>query len=377
MALGSVCLLETVDVALEPRLSAVVLAAGEGTRMRSSKPKPLHSLAGRPMVVHVLHSLSAVDLDRVVVVVGFGAHEVTKVVGDHAPEGLRVDFAQQEVQRGTGDAVLVALGVLRSDRDDQGDHIRGDDVIVAPGDTPLLRPETLRSLVGTHRRSGAAVTLLSARAVDPSGYGRVVRDEDGSVSRIVEDRDATDEERLIDEVNTSVYVFRRSFLATAIRRLRPDNASRELYLTDVIAVAREAGLSVSCLQVRDAAEASGVNDRHQLALAEAVLRRRINEVWMRRGVTMIDPAATYVDCTVELAPDVVLYPGTVLEGSTVIEASAVVGPGTHLVDCLVGVGARVEATYGRAASVGAGATVGPWVSLGPGEAVPAAVQRPV
>ncbi len=342
--------------------------------MRSSKPKPLHSLAGRPMVAHVLHSLSGVDLDRVVVVVGFGAREVTKAVGDHAPEGLRVDFAQQDVQRGTGDAVLVALGALP---DDQGDHARDGDVIVAPGDTPLLRPETLSSLVGTHRRSGAAVTILSARAADPSGYGRVVRDESGLVSRIVEDRDATDEERLIDEVNTSVYVFRRSFLATAIRRVRPDNASRELYLTDVIAVARDAGYTVGCLEVLDAAETSGVNDRHQLALAEAVLRRRINEIWMSRGVTMIDPAATYVDCTVELAPDVVLYPGTVLEGSTVIETAAVVGPGTHLVDCLVGAGARVEATYGRAASVGAGATVGPWASLGPGEVIPAAVQRPV
>jgi len=322
------------------------------------------------MVAHILHALSGMDLDQVVVVVGFGADEVTKAVSEHSPQGSKVQFAEQTVQRGTGDAVLVALCAIPGAPDDN------DDLIVVPGDTPLLRTETLSSLVETHRRSGAAVTLLSSLAADPSGYGRVVRDETGRVLRIVEERDATDEERLIGEVNTSVYVFRRSILATALRRLRPDNASHELYLTDVIAVARDAGYPVGSVQTPDFAEASGVNDRQQLAVAEAVLRRRINETWMKRGVTMIDPVAAYVDCTVELAADVVLYPGTVLEGFTVIEAAAVVGPATHLVDCRVGPGARVEATCGRGATVGAGATVGPWAALGPGDAVPAAAKQP-
>lgn len=358
-------LARTDGVVSAPRLLAVVLAAGEGTRMKSSVPKPLHRLAGRPMVAHVLHALSGMDPERVVVVVGFGAGEVTKGVDKHKPEGLKVLFAEQKQQRGTGDAVRAALSALP---DVQGDD-EEDSVIVAPGDTPLLSTETMRSLVDTHRRSGAAVTLLSARVADPSGYGRVVRDEAGSVLRIVEQRDATDEERLIDEVNTSVYVFRRAFLAGAVGGLRPDNASQELYLTDVVAAARDGGWPVSCVEVTDPAEASGVNDRRQLAAAEAALRRRINETWMRRGVTMIDPAATYVDCTVDLAGDVVLYPGTVLEGSTVVEAAAVVGPATHLVDCHVGAGARVEATYGRSVTVAAGVSVGPWAVLGPGDAL--------
>ena len=347
----------------ESKLSAVVLAAGEGTRMRSERPKPLHRLCGRPMVLHVLHALAELELDRAVVVVGHGASRVTKSVAEQAPPGLHVDFVEQGVQRGTGDAVMVALTAFPDDDDD-------GDIIILPGDTPLLRPPTLAALVRTHRRAQAAATVLTARLSDPTGYGRVARDRNDRVARIVEQSDASEEELAIDEVNTSIYVFRHSVLAPALRRLTPDNAQGEYYLTDVIAVLHDAGYPVVSMVVDDSMEAAGVNDRHQLSVAEAELRARINERWMRRGVTMVDPEATYVDTTVELAPDVVLYPGTHLQGNTVVEAGAELGPHTQLSDCHIGAGARVTTTVGRNAEVGAEARVGPWAYLPPGTRVP-------
>jgi bifunctional UDP-N-acetylglucosamine pyrophosphorylase/glucosamine-1-phosphate N-acetyltransferase len=347
----------------DSRLFAVVLAAGEGTRMRSERPKPLHRLCGRPMVLHVLHALAELDLDRAVVVVGHGASRVTKVVGEQPPTGLHIDFVEQRVQRGTGDAVSVGLTAFPDDDTDD------PDIIVLPGDTPLLRPPTLAALVRTHRRAGAAATVLTARLADPTGYGRVARDRNGGVARIVEQSDATGEELAIDEINTSIYVFRRSVLAPSLRRLTPDNSQGEYYLTDVIAVLHDAGYPVVSMVVEDNMEAAGVNDRHQLSVAEAELRSRINERWMRRGVTMVDPEATYVDSSVELAPDVVLYPGTQLQGLTVVERGAELGPYTQLADCRIGAGAVVTATVGRNAEVGADARVGPWAHLAPGTRV--------
>lgn len=333
--------------------------------MRSERPKPLHRLCGRPMVLHVLHGLAELDLDRAVVVVGHGASRVTKAVGEQPPPGLHLDFVEQRVQRGTGDAVMVALTAFPDEDSDDGD------IIVLPGDTPLLRPPTLAALVRTHRRAEAAATVLTARVADPTGYGRVARDRGGRISRIVEQADATAEELAIDEVNTSIYVFRRSVLAPALRRLTPDNAQGEYYLTDVIAVLHDAGYPVMSMVVDDSMEAAGVNDRHQLSVAEAELRSRINERWMRRGVTMVDPEATYVDSAVELAGDVVLYPGTHLQGRTVVEAGAELGPNTQLTDCRVGPGAWVNTTVGRNAEIGADARVGPWAFLAPGSRVPA------
>jgi bifunctional UDP-N-acetylglucosamine pyrophosphorylase/glucosamine-1-phosphate N-acetyltransferase len=345
------------------RLAAVVLAAGEGTRMRSERPKPLHRLCGRPMVVHVLHSLAELELDRAVVVVGHGAPWVTKAVAEQAPDGLHLEFVEQQVQRGTGDAVLVALTAFPDDADDDGD------VVILPGDTPLLRPPTLAALVRAHRESNAAATILTARLQNPSGYGRVVRDRSGRVARIVEHAEASEEELAVDEINTSIYVFRRSVLAPALRRLSPDNSQGEYYLTDTIAVLHDAGYDVDSVVVGDPMEAAGVNDRHQLAVAEAELRDRINERWMRRGVTMVDPEHTYIDTTVELAADVVLYPGTHLQGATVVEGGAELGPNTQLADCTVGAHAVVAATIGRNAVIGADAQIGPWAYLPPGTKV--------
>jgi bifunctional UDP-N-acetylglucosamine pyrophosphorylase / glucosamine-1-phosphate N-acetyltransferase len=331
--------------------------------MRSERPKPLHRLCGRPMVLHVLYAIAELDLERAVVVVGHGGERVTKAVGEQAPPGLRVDFVNQEVQRGTGDAVLVALTAFPEEDSDDGD------MIVLPGDTPLLRPPTLASLVRAHRRSEATATVLTARLANPAGYGRVVRDKAGRVAGIVEHAEATEEQLLVDEVNTSIYVFRRSVLAPALRRLSPDNTQGEYYLTDTIAVLHDAGYAVESMVVDDPMEAAGVNDRHQLAVAEAELRDRINERWMRRGVTMIDPEHTYVDTMVELSPDVVLYPGTHLQGETVVASGAELGPSTQLSDCTVGAHAAVTATIGRNADIGDHAQVGPWAYLPPGTKV--------
>jgi bifunctional UDP-N-acetylglucosamine pyrophosphorylase/glucosamine-1-phosphate N-acetyltransferase len=352
---------------MSPRpLSAVVLAAGEGVRMRSTRPKPLHLLCGRAMLLYVLDALADCDMGRCVVVVGHGAERVTKKLQEEAPD-LHLDFVEQHVQRGTGDAASVGLTVFGDDELADDDS----DVLVLPGDTPMLRPDTVAALVEAHRGSGAACTLLSARLSDPTGYGRVVRGSDDRVVRVVEHGDATDDEREIDEINTSIYCFRRSLLAPALRRLSPENAQGEYYLTDVVAVLHDAGYRVEAMVAADPTETEGVNDRLQLARAEAELRRRTNERWLRFGVTMLDPERTYIDATVELAPDVALFPGTMLQGRCVIGAGAEVGPDTRLVDCVVGAGSTVTKTVGRDAEVGEQAVVGPFAVLEPGSQVPA------
>ncbi|MFM8305224.1 MAG: bifunctional UDP-N-acetylglucosamine diphosphorylase/glucosamine-1-phosphate N-acetyltransferase GlmU [Actinomycetota bacterium] len=340
-------------------LSAVVLAAGEGTRMRSSLPKVLHPLCGRPMVLHVLDTLVALPLERVVVVVGHAADAVTRTITEHLDTDIPVEFVEQRVQRGTGDATSVALTAFSDTADE-------DDVIVCSADIPLLAPETLAALATEHRVGDAAATLLTAELDDPSGYGRIVRDARGNVARIVEQTDAGPDELAIAEVNPSIYCFRRAFLAPALRRVSPENAQGEYYLTDVIEVLRSAGHTVLAVPAADPTETLGVNDRAQLADAEAVLRRRINAAWMRAGVTMVDPARTYVDATVVLAPDVRLLPGTILEGRTTVASGAVVGPDCLLVDAVVGEGAEIRASVLREAEVGPGVSVGPFAHLRPG-----------
>ena len=338
--------------------------------MRSKLPKPLHRLCGRPMVMWVLDALSGLDLSRVVVVVGHGSTRMAKELAEARSPMVPIEVVEQLVQRGTGDALSVGLTAF----DDEGDL---EDVIVLPGDTPLLRPGTLAELVKVHRHADVAATLLTARLDDPRGYGRVVRSRDGRVAGIIEEVDATDEERALNEVGTSIYVFRRSLLAPALRRLSPDNAQGEYYLTDVVAVLHDAGYPATSMVIADPTEASGVNDRHQLAAAEAVLRRRINERWMRAGVNMLDPGHTYLDSTVVLAPDVTLYPGTILQGSTRVATGAEVGPNTHLVNCSVGARARVQASSAEQVTIGEDATVGPFAWLAPGTVVaPGSVVRP-
>jgi len=341
-------------------LSAIVLAAGEGTRMRSGTPKPLHRLCGRPMVLHVLDALAELTVERVAVVVGHGATEVSKTIQAEAPPDLAIEFVEQPEPRGTGDAVAVALTGFPVSF---GTDLDEGDLLVLPGDTPLLRPATLASLVEVHRAGDVAATLLTARLEQPSGYPRVVRDKDGRVARIVDQHDATEQEKLIDEVATTVYCFRHGVLAPALRRLSPDNSLGEYYLTDAVGVLHDAGYAVTTFVVTDQAEAAEVNDRAQLALAEAELRARINARWMRRGVTMWDPERTYLDSSVRLETEVTLLPGVILEGRTTVAAGAVLGPSCHLVDCEIGAGARVSETVASHAVIGEQCSVGPFVVL--------------
>lgn len=319
------------------------------------------------MVLHILDALAELEPAQVVIVVGHRAEWVTKTLTDRAPKGLELLFVEQPEQLGTGDAAAVGLTGLE---DDDGD------VLIVPGDAPLLTAATLASLVAEHRQGEAAATLLTATVPNPTGYGRVVRGRDHSVKEVVEERDASSEQRAITEVATSVYCFSTSLLTPALRRLHPSNAQGEYYLTDVVSVLYDAGYPTAAYQVDDPTEVQGVNDRQQLAEAEVALRARINGAWMRKGVTMWNPEHTYLDADVELAPDVVLLPGVVLKGATTVGAGAELGPEVLLIDSQVGERAVVRYTTGERAQIGADAKVGDFVQLEIGaEVPPAAVVR--
>ncbi len=354
----------------------VVLAAGEGTRMRSDRPKPLHVVGGRPLVYYVLDAIEIEGVLATVVVVGHQAAWVEKVLRERSSR-IPTRFVEQFEQLGTGHAVSVALAAVSEVMgDDDGD------VVIVPSDTPLLRRVTMAELVQRHRASDSAISVLTAHLADPTGYGRIVRARDGSIERIVEQRDATALEREITEVNTSIMVVRASLLGPALRRVDRRNAQREYYLTDVVAVLHDAGHLVQAVVLEDPAEATGVNDREQLAVAEAVMRGRINRGWLQRGVTIWDPSTTYVDADVELAPGASLLPGTVLRGRTVVETGASIGPNAHLVDSRVGQNARIGAVeadrsvIGAAASVGSYCVLGPGSQVAPGEVVAPGTHRP-
>jgi bifunctional UDP-N-acetylglucosamine pyrophosphorylase/glucosamine-1-phosphate N-acetyltransferase len=343
-------------------VSAIVLAAGEGTRMRSSRPKPLHLICGRPMLLHVIHALEKLRPERTAVVVGHGAEQVTKKVQELAPEWANVAFVEQTSQRGTGDATATGMAILGGD--DYDDSI----VLVLPGDTPLLLAETLDELVATHVANGNAATMLTFVMEDPTGYGRVIRAKDGRVLRIVEQRDASPDELDVKLCNAGIYAFRRDLLGPALRNLTTDNSSGEFYLTDVIGGLATMGHRIGCLEA-PAVETQGVNDRVQLALAEHDLRTRTNRRWLLNGVTMLDPHQTFIDITVRLGRDVTLYPGTILQGDTIVADGCELGPDVRLDDCVVGSGAVVEYTVGRDAEIGNDAVVGPFAHLVAGSTV--------
>ena len=335
--------------------AVVVLAAGEGTRMRSAAtPKVLHPLCGRTMLGHVVAAARAVDPEHLVVVVGHGREQVTAHLAEIDPAALAV---VQEQQNGTGHAVRVALDALP--------ELAGT-VMVVPGDAPLLTGEALTALVADHAAAGAATTLLTAHMADPTGYGRVVRDDAGAVTAVVEHKDADEATRRIAEVAVSVYAFDAVHLRDALGRLSTDNAQGEEYLTDVVGLHREAGLGVAGSVAADAAATMGVNDRVQLSQARALLRDRLVEHWQRAGVTVVDPLTTWLDVQVELQADVTLQPGTQLLGATVVRRGAVVGPDTTLTDCEVGEGASVVRSHCERAVIGDRATVGPFTYLRPG-----------
>jgi bifunctional UDP-N-acetylglucosamine pyrophosphorylase/glucosamine-1-phosphate N-acetyltransferase len=347
-------------------LYAIVLAAGEGTRMRSQRPKPLHPICGRPMVLHVIRALDAVQPNETVVVVGFGADQVTARITHDLNDRDNIRFAEQKVQRGTGDAV--AVGLARLDQLIENDIDDTSTIVVVPGDTPLLRTETIDDLVSHHEANALAATVLTSHVDDPAGYGRVVRAKDGRVARIVEHRDASREELGITEINTSIYAFRRDLLGPALRHVSPQNSQAEYYLTDVISVLAGMGHRVGAVQA-DSQETQGVNDRWQLALAERELRSRTNRRWLLNGVTMFDPRQTFIDVDVRIGQDVTLLPGTILQGHTVIGAGCEIGPNTRLVDCRVGGGSTVDSTVAMNAEIGSGASVGPFAHLASGSRI--------
>ncbi|KAA2255636.1 bifunctional UDP-N-acetylglucosamine diphosphorylase/glucosamine-1-phosphate N-acetyltransferase GlmU [Solihabitans fulvus] len=340
-------------------VSTVVLAAGEGTRMRSRTPKVLHRVAGRTLVEHAVRAAAGAEPDHLAVVVGHGRETVAKHLDDLAGTlGRKVTVAVQEEQKGTGHAVSCGLAELPA-------GLTGT-VLVSYGDVPLLDADTLTALLAEHTSAGNAVTVLTAVVADPTGYGRVLRDADGAVRAIVEQKDATAAQREITEINSGVYAFDAQVLADGLSRLSTDNAQGELYLTDVLGIAREDGRRVGALICGDPWLVEGVNDRVQLARLGAELNRRLVERWMREGVTVVDPASVWLDADVKLAPDVLIEPGVQLRGGTVVDEGAVLGPDTTLTGCVVGAGAKVIRTHGTDSVIGIGASVGPFAYLRPG-----------
>ncbi|MFC7326692.1 bifunctional UDP-N-acetylglucosamine diphosphorylase/glucosamine-1-phosphate N-acetyltransferase GlmU [Marinactinospora rubrisoli] len=337
--------------------AVIVLAAGEGTRMKSRLPKVLHEICGRSMLGHVLAAAAELDPERTVVVVGHGRDQVTGHLKQVAPE---VGTAVQEQQNGTGHAVRMAVEALR----DQGVDLAGT-VVLAYGDTPLLRGRTLADLVSAHEAAGNAVTVLSARVPDPTGYGRVVRDAAGDFTGIVEHADATEDERAVDEINSGMYAFDGALLSEVVNRLSTDNAKGEEYITDAVTILRADGHRVDATVAGDWVEIQGVNDRVQLAEARRLLNDRLLTRLMREGVTIVDPASTWVDADVEIGRDSIVEPQTQLQGRTRIGADAHIGPGVLLRDTEVGAGARISHTVAHEAVVGAECSVGPYAYLRP------------
>ena len=334
--------------------AVIVLAAGAGTRMKSSRSKLLHEVAGRSMLSHAIDAAEGVSPERLVVVVGHQRDQVTQHLSEVAPQ---VIVAIQEQPNGTGDAVRSGLVPIPD--------VAGE-VVVTMGDVPLLSGETLVRLVGEHRTQGNGVTILTTLLDDPTGYGRIVRDDDGQVSRIVEQKDCTPEQAGIKEINAGIYVFDAGVLQAGLAQLTTSNAQGELYLTDVVAYARASGRGVSTRVLDDRWQAEGVNDRVQLAAIDAEYNRRTIERWQRAGVTVIDPGSTWIHDGVDLAPDVTILPGTSLEGATTIGEGATIGPDTTLRDAEVGAGATIIRSHVVLAVIGAGASVGPFAALRPG-----------
>ena len=341
--------------------AVVVLAAGGGTRMKSSTSKLLHRVAGHTMLSYAVSAAEALDPEHLVVVVGHAREQVLSHLTEIAPE---VTTAVQEQQNGTGHAVQCGLADLG--------QLSGE-VVVTYGDVPMLSGETLQALVDAHRAAASKITVLTAEVPDPTGYGRVIR-EGERVARIVEQKDATPEEAAVTEINSGIYVFDAEVLAHGLQNLDTDNAQGELYLTDVITIANGEGHKVGAHVIDDLWQTEGVNDRVQLARMNAEMNRRIVEKWQRAGVTVLDPATTWIEREVDLAQDVTILPNTQLQGATSVASGATIGPDTTLRDVEVGEGATIIRTHAELAVVGSGATVGPYAHLRPGAVVRAGAQ---
>ena len=326
---------------------AVVLAAGEGTRMKSQTPKVLHQIAGRTIIEHLLTEVHALSPKELRVVIGSGRELVEPHIKEVSPNARIVI---QEERNGTGHATQIALNDLSS---------KGT-VLILAGDTPLLKGSTLKEFISSHLANKSVASVLTAEIPDPTGYGRIVRDADGAIAAIVEERDATEDLKLIDEINTGVYLFDIEILKENVKKLKKNNAQGELYLTDVIKEIKDSGAKAMAILALDFTEILGINDRVQLADAAALMRDRINERHMLNGVTIIDPTTTWIDATVEIESDVTIYPGSWLVGKTKIGKKSVIGPRTTIKDCLVKEAASIVESNVTGAEIGCCANVGPF-----------------
>ena len=329
---------------------AVILAAGKGTRMKSALPKVLHAVGGRPMLRHVMTAAEQAGAKRTIVVVGFGGDQVQAKIGAAA------EYVLQAEQLGTGHAMMQVQPVLAG---------FSGTILLLCGDTPLLTDKTLLALVAAHQQSGAAATVLTAMPADATGYGRILRNESGQVLGIVEQKDATPEQKKIGEINTGIYCFEAAPLFAALAGLTCNNAQKEYYLTDVLAILAQAGQQVGAVEVSDFQETLGINSRLQLAEAEAILRRRKLVELMDSGVTVMDPASTFVDATVSVGEDTVLYPFTWLEGETTIGRDCRIGPNSRIADSQLGDAVTLHFSYAHECKIAEGVTVGPYVHLRP------------
>jgi bifunctional UDP-N-acetylglucosamine pyrophosphorylase / glucosamine-1-phosphate N-acetyltransferase len=331
-----------------PRLAVLILAAGEGTRMKSALPKVLHEICGRALLGHVLAVASSLEADRVAMVLASDTLQSIR-----AEFGEQYGYAVQTERRGTGHAVAQARDLLSN---------QADEVIVLFGDTPLLRAETARAVVDLRRSAHARLALLSFQPASPTGYGRVLRNHQGQVTGLVEERDATPEQRLVGECNSGIMCIEAAWLWQALPQLQPSLIKGEYYLTDLVALAvAQHGLGAAvALQAADEREALGINDRVQLAEAEMIMRQQILHELMRSGVTIRDPQATYVDVGVTIGQDTILYPGTLLRGTTIVGRGCEIGPHATLIDTTVGDRARVRYSVAEQATIVAGADIGPF-----------------
>ena len=338
---------------------AVILAAGKGTRMKSALPKVLHAVGGRPMLRHVMTAAEQAGAKRTIVVVGFGGDQVQAKIGAAA------EYVLQAEQLGTGHAMMQVQPVLAG---------FSGTILLLCGDTPLLTDKTLLALVAAHQQSGAAATVLTAMPADATGYGRILRNESGQVLGIVEQKDATPEQKKIGEINTGIYCFEAAPLFAALAGLTCNNAQKEYYLTDVLAILAQAGQQVGAVEVSDFQETLGINSRLQLAEAEAILRRRKLVELMDSGVTVMDPASTFVDATVSVGEDTVLYPFTWLEGETTIGRDCRIGPNSRIADSQLGDAVTLHFSYAHECKIAEGVTVGPYVHLRPDTQLAAGVK---
>jgi len=329
---------------------AVILAAGQGTRMKSKLYKVLHPVCGKPMVQHVVDQISKLNIKQIVTVTGHGAEEVKAQLGD------QIQYVLQEEQLGTAHAVLQTKGLL--------DGKQGTTLVIC-GDTPLIKAETMEALFQHHLEKGAKVTVLTAQASDPTGYGRIVRSETGFVEKIVEHKDATGEERMIAEINTGTYCFDNQALFDALKLVTNNNIQGEYYLPDVLEILKDQGEVVSAFKTADFAETLGVNDRVALAQAEQTMKHRINKQHMQNGVTIIDPATTYIGVDVEIGADSVILPGTMILGKTIIGSDCQIGPNSEIKDCCIGNSTVIRQSVSEDSQIGSHVKVGPFAHIRP------------